>query len=64
MGVWVTTHNVGTREKGKVKMNQIKNTALGSLMFEQTIDNVFRKAVFSELRLVGVIERVFSLPKS
>lgn len=41
-------------KNGEVKMNQIKNTALGSIMFEENIDNVFQKAVFSELRLVGV----------
>jgi uncharacterized lipoprotein len=41
-------------KNGNVKMNQIKNTALGSIMFEQNINDVFQKAVFSELRLVGV----------
>jgi hypothetical protein len=39
---------------GKVKPNQIRNTALGDIKFEQNIDSIFRDAVFKELRFVGV----------
>jgi hypothetical protein len=39
---------------GKIKPNQIRNTAMGSILFEQNIDVLFRDAVFKELRFVGV----------
>ena len=41
-------------ETGKVEPFQIRNTALGSLKFDQNIDVFFRDAVFKELRFVGV----------
>ena len=41
-------------QQGKVKQNQVENTALGSIIFEQNVNDLFQKAVFSELRLVGV----------
>jgi uncharacterized lipoprotein YajG len=37
-----------------IKPNQIRNTALGSAIFEQPIDRMFKEAVFKELRFVGV----------
>ena len=39
---------------GKVQPNQIKNTAMGSLLFDQNISVFFRDPVFKELRFVGV----------
>jgi len=39
---------------GKIKPNQIRNTAMGSVLFEQNIDQLFKDAVFKELRFVGV----------
>jgi len=40
--------------QGKVKPNQIRNTAIGSALFDQNISTLFRDAVFKELRFVGV----------
>ena len=39
---------------GEVEPNQIRNTALGSAMFDQNIDVLIRDAVFKELRFVGI----------
>jgi uncharacterized lipoprotein len=39
---------------GKVAPNQVRNTALGSVKFEQNVDLIFRDAVFKELRFMGV----------
>lgn len=39
---------------GKIKMNQIKNTAMGSIIFEKNINEYYKRAVFSESRLVGI----------
>jgi uncharacterized lipoprotein len=39
---------------GKIKSNQIRNTAIGNLYFEQDIAVIFKDAVFKELRFVGV----------
>ena len=39
---------------GKVKPNQVRNTAIGSVLFEQNVGTLFRDAVFKELRFVGV----------
>jgi uncharacterized lipoprotein len=41
-------------QSGKVDANQIRNTAIGSMHFEQNIDIIFRDAVFKEMRFVGV----------
>ena len=39
---------------GKVKPNQIRNTAIGDSLLEQSIDIFVRDAIFKELRFVGV----------
>ncbi|MCP3041677.1 hypothetical protein [Xanthomonas euvesicatoria] len=39
---------------GQIKPNQIRNTAMGNILFEKNIDVIMRDAVFSELRLVGI----------
>lgn len=52
--VAVSTFKYLPAEAGKVQACQIKNTALGNLMFEQDINVFFRDAVFKELRFVGV----------
>lgn len=39
---------------GKIKPNQVRNTAMGDILFEKNVDAIMRDAVFSELRLVGV----------
>lgn len=38
----------------KITPNQIRNTALGKIKFEQPIAQIFKEAVFKELRFVGV----------
>ncbi|MCL1635977.1 hypothetical protein M2650_15240 [Luteimonas sp. SX5] len=39
---------------GKVKPNQIRNTAIGNAYFDQNVDVFFKDAVFKELRFVGM----------
>lgn len=41
-------------QSGKVKPNQVRNTAMGSLIFDRDIDVFVRDAVFAELRFVGI----------
>jgi len=41
-------------KKFKVKPNQIRNTALGSIYFEKNINEYLKDAVFNESRLVGI----------
>lgn len=40
--------------QGKMKPNQIHNTAMGDVLLDKNIDVFFRNAVFTELRFVGV----------
>lgn len=37
-----------------IKPNQIRNTALGTVLFDRNIDIIIKEAVFKELRFVGV----------
>lgn len=37
-----------------VKPNQIRNTAIGSIIFEKNISDYYEKALFNESRLVGI----------
>src|SRR5262245_46482829 len=39
---------------GKMKPNQVRNTALGNVLLDKNVDQFFRDAVFTELRFVGV----------
>ncbi|MGD0192712.1 MAG: hypothetical protein ABSD74_18390 [Rhizomicrobium sp.] len=39
---------------GKMKPNQIHNTAMGSVLLDKNVDAFYRNAVFTELRFVGV----------
>lgn len=41
-------------QTGKIKPNQVRNTALGSILFDRNIDVFVRDAVFAELRFVGI----------
>lgn len=41
-------------ESGQVKPNQIRNTALGSAIFEKNINEYIEGALFSESRVVGI----------
>lgn len=41
-------------ENEKVKPNQIRNTALGSVIFEKNIDEYIETALFVESRFVGI----------
>ncbi|MGE9296858.1 MAG: hypothetical protein ACQKBV_11275 [Puniceicoccales bacterium] len=41
-------------EKGEVDANQIRNTAIGSVKFEDPISDYYRQAVLTELRFVGI----------
>jgi len=41
-------------QSGKIKPNQIRNTALGTILFEKNINDIYKEAVFKELRFVGV----------
>jgi hypothetical protein len=40
--------------EGKVKPDQIKNTALGSFIVDKNIDIFFKEALFKEFRFVGI----------
>jgi hypothetical protein len=40
--------------KGKMKPNEIHNTAMGTVLLDKNIDVFYRNAVFTELRFVGV----------
>ena len=40
--------------RGKMKPNQIHNTAMGTVLLDKNIDLFYRNAVFTELRFVGV----------
>lgn len=40
--------------RSAVKANQIRNTALGSILIDRDVSTFFRDAVFAELRFVGV----------
>jgi hypothetical protein len=50
----VTTFEYLPAKGGEVKPNQVRNTAMGDVLFERNVDVILRDAVFSELRLVGV----------
>jgi uncharacterized lipoprotein len=41
-------------ETETIKPNQIKNTAMGSIIFEKNIDQYIETAVFTESRFVGI----------
>lgn len=41
-------------QAGKVKSNQVRNTAVGNIYFEKDVSAIMRDAVFAELRFVGV----------
>ena len=48
--------------KGKVKPNQIRNTApLGTICFDKNIDQLIKEATFKELRFVGIEPRIDKL---
>ncbi len=38
----------------KVKPNQIRNTAIGCVIFEKNIDQIIKESIFKELRFVGI----------
>lgn len=38
----------------KIKPNQIRNTAIGDVIFEKNVDEYFETAVFTESRFVGI----------
>jgi uncharacterized lipoprotein len=52
--VTVTDFSYLPAQTGKVQPNQVRNTALGSILFDQNVSTIFRDAVFKELRFVGV----------
>lgn len=39
---------------GKMKPNQIHNTAMGNVLLDKDVDTYFHNAVFTELRFVGI----------
>lgn len=41
-------------QNGRVKPNQIRTTAIGAAKFEQNVDQIFRDALFKELRFMGI----------
>lgn len=41
-------------QKFDIKPNQIRNTALGSIILEKNINEFFKDAIFNESRLVGI----------
>lgn len=44
-------------EGKKVKPNQIRNTALGSVIFEKNINEYIETAIFTESRFVGIVQK-------
>ena len=50
----VAMFNYVPAEIGDVKVNQIKNTAIGSIYFDKQIDRYYTDAVFAEARTVGI----------
>ena len=41
-------------QKFDIEANQIRNTAIGSIIFEKNINQYFKDALFNESRLVGI----------
>jgi uncharacterized lipoprotein len=41
-------------EQGKAKPNQIRNTAIGNILFDKDISDYFKDALFDESRFVGI----------
>ena len=39
---------------GKIKPNEIHNTAMGTVLLNENVDKFFRDALFTELRFIGV----------
>ena len=39
---------------GKMKPNQIHNTAMGTILLEKNVDVFFRDAAFTEMRFIGI----------
>ena len=52
--VSVTSFDYLPAKDGKVAPNQVRNSAMGNIHFEQNVDLIIRDAVFKELRFVGV----------
>lgn len=50
----VTAFQYLPAQGGKIKPNQVRNTAMGDVVFEKNVDMIMRDAVFSEMRLVGI----------
>ncbi|HEY2328311.1 MAG TPA: hypothetical protein VGI63_00675 [Verrucomicrobiae bacterium] len=50
----VSSFTYSAANGGKIKSNQIRNTAIGNAYFEKDIAKAFEEAVFKELRFVGV----------
>jgi uncharacterized lipoprotein len=52
--VQIATFNYLPSINGKMKPNQLRNTAMGDILLNKTISAYFHDALFTELRFVGV----------
>lgn len=50
----VGTFDYAPAKGGKIKPNQIRNTAMGNILVEKPIHEYFEKAMFTESRFVGI----------
>lgn len=50
----VGTFDYAPAKSGRVKANQIRNTAIGNIFVEKPIPDYFERAVFTESRFVGI----------
>ncbi|MGO4703510.1 hypothetical protein [Dyella sp. 2RAB6] len=41
-------------KNGKIKPNQIRNTAIGNAEFDKNVEQIFHQALFTESRFVGI----------
>ena len=52
--VSVVAFTYSAADGGKIKANQIRNTALGNAYFGKDIAKIYEESVFKELRFVGI----------
>jgi len=52
--VAVSSFSYSASTSGAIQPNQIRNTAMGTILFDKDIAKVFEEAVFTEFRFVGI----------
>ncbi|HZY34111.1 MAG TPA: hypothetical protein VFE75_10120 [Rhodanobacter sp.] len=53
-GEQVGTFDYVPAHAGKIKPNQIRNTAIGNVLLDKNVDKYFEQALFTESRFVGI----------